>query len=170
MPPIRCGPHGEAIMNTGIFGCIAVACAAVGLLGSTAARASDNAPVIAIPGRPDVPVIIDGRDASWAVVESDWGLYRPGWLPPTVIKPLCCNPPYPGRPVARYFPGTGRMPGYGRREFDPPQARRQRPAQPYSRSWSAESENLPATIMPPSYDVPPVVVQPFFGGRGPGPR
>lgn len=152
-------------MTTGVFGYIAAACAAAGLFGSTVALASDNAPVIAIPGRPDVPVIIDGRDASWAIVEGDWGLYRPGWMPPTVIKPLCCNG-YRGRPVARYFPGTGHMPGYGRREFESPRAKRQRTAQPYSRSWSAESENLPTTIMPPSYDVPPVVVDPFFGGRG----
>lgn len=152
-------------MAAGVFRYSIVACAMACIFAAPSVQASDNAPVIVIPGRPDVPVIIDGRDASWAVVEGDWGLYRPGWIPPTVIKPLCCNG-YPSRPVARYFPGTGHMPGYGRREVDPPRARRQQQAEPYSRSWGAESQNLPETIMPPSYDVPPVVVDPFFGGRG----
>jgi len=41
-----------------------------------------------------------------------------------------------------------------------------RPAEPFHESWHAESQPLPATIMPPdySYDMPGVVVAP--GGRG----
>ena len=35
-------------------------------------------PVIVIPGRPDVPIYINGVDASWAVVEGEFGLDRPG--------------------------------------------------------------------------------------------
>ena len=31
---------------------------------------------IVIPGRPGVPIIINGVDASYAVVEGDWGLGR----------------------------------------------------------------------------------------------
>jgi hypothetical protein len=31
--------------------------------------------------------MINGYDASWAVVEGDWGLYRPGAVPVTVIYP-----------------------------------------------------------------------------------
>ena len=46
---------------------------------------ADSGPVIVIPSRPGVPVIINGRDASYAVVEGDWGLSRPGAVPVTVI-------------------------------------------------------------------------------------
>lgn len=62
----------------------------VGLLAGSLcgpAAASDNAPVIVIPGKAGVPVMINGRDASWAIVEGDWGLYRPGSMPVTVIYP-----------------------------------------------------------------------------------
>ena len=31
---------------------------------------------VVVPNRPDVPVIINGIDASWAVIEGDWGLAR----------------------------------------------------------------------------------------------
>ena len=49
---------------------------ALAVLAGTAgvAWAESNGPVIAIPGRPGVPVIINGVDASYAVVEGDWGL------------------------------------------------------------------------------------------------
>lgn len=141
------------------------AVAASGALWCAAAVASDNAPVIVIPGRPDVPVIINGRDASWGVVEGDWGLYRPGWLPPTVIKPYCCGPYAHVGPRRHYFPGAGHAPGYGRLEVDPLRGRRRpQQAESYQRFWGAESQQLPATIMPPSYDVPAVVVAPWGGG------
>jgi hypothetical protein len=58
-----------------------------GSLFTAAAARADNYPVIVVPGRPGVPVIINGRDASWAVVNGDWGLYRPGAVPVTVIYP-----------------------------------------------------------------------------------
>jgi len=44
------------------------------LIGTTWAALADGAPVIVIPGRPGVPIIINGVDASYAVVEGDWGL------------------------------------------------------------------------------------------------
>ena len=53
------------------------ACAASPSLAAAPARA-DSGPVIVIPSRPGVPVVINGRDASYAVVEGDWGLARPG--------------------------------------------------------------------------------------------
>ncbi len=45
---------------------------------ATALARADSGPVIVIPSRPGVPVVINGRDASYAVVEGDWGLARPG--------------------------------------------------------------------------------------------
>jgi hypothetical protein len=73
-----------------------------GLSGAPVARA-DNYPVIVVPGKRGVPVIINGRDASWSIVEGDWGLYRPGAVPVTVISP---RPwvvlPYAAPPPYRY--------------------------------------------------------------------
>jgi hypothetical protein len=65
-----------------------------------AAASADNYPVIAVPGKPGVPIIINGYDASWAVVNGDWGLYRPGAVPVSVIypPPLLLIP----RPYVRY--------------------------------------------------------------------
>ena len=50
---------------------------------------AQRAPVIVIPGKPGVPVYINGIDASWAVVEGEFGLDRPGEVTPTVTyRPL----------------------------------------------------------------------------------
>ncbi len=46
---------------------------------------AQRAPEIVIPGKPGVPVYINGIDASWGVVEGDFGLDRPGSVAPTVI-------------------------------------------------------------------------------------
>lgn len=131
------------------------------LLGSAAL--ADHAPVIVVPGRADVPVIINGRIVPpGSVVEGDWGLYRPGAVAPTVIPPF--DPVlYWGPPGGHYYPATGRAPAYGRREIEPLR-RRPRPAESYFRSWTSESQPGPVTILPP-YETPPVVVAPQFGPR-----
>src|SRR5476649_2717002 len=75
---------------------------------------------IVIPGRAGVPVIINGVDASYAVVEGDFGLGKGVHVQPTV---------YGGRPaepepnVGHYYPTLGRTPGYGRLEIEPPSNR-----------------------------------------------
>ena len=51
---------------------------AAAVLGAAAPARADSGPVIVIPSRPGVPVVINGLDASYAVVEGDWGLSRPG--------------------------------------------------------------------------------------------
>ena len=76
---------------------------------------------IVIPGRPGVPIIINGIDASYAVVEGVWGLGRGEQVQPTI---------YGGRyvdlapHVGHYYPSAGRVPGYGRLEIEPPANRR----------------------------------------------
>ena len=50
-------------------------CAAVA--GALPARAQTG-PVIVVPGRPDVPVTINGLIVNGAIVYGDWGLARPG--------------------------------------------------------------------------------------------
>jgi hypothetical protein len=134
------------------------------LTGLTAGPAkADNEPVIVVPGRPGVPVMMYGIDVSGAIIEGEWGLNRPGVVAPTVILRYFPHELY-GAPGA-YFPATGHRPRVGRLEVIPPPNRRLPPrAEPYYRDWSIESAPTPATI-PPSYDMPPVVVAPRMRAR-----
>jgi hypothetical protein len=126
---------------------------------------ADEGPVIVIPSRPGVPVIINGVDASYAVVEGDWGLARPGAGRVTVIggAPVLPNPVY--APRYPYLPRYGHAPPRGRLEIEPPANRRlPKPAESYFRSWSTSSDPVPATVtdpetFPQDFD-PPVVVEP----------
>ncbi len=127
----------------------------IGSLSGLAGARADHQPVIAVPGHPQVPVIVNGVDATYDVVGGDWGLYAPGRVRPRVFGP-------PGflAPAERgYYPATGRLPRYGRQEIEP--AHRLPPplAPTFYRSWSAESGPGPATEYPP-YQPPPVVVAP----------
>jgi hypothetical protein len=110
---------------------------------------ADSGPVIVIPSRPGIPVVINGRDASYAVVEGDWGLSRPGAVPVTVIggSPIMPNPVYERR--NSYHPKYGRAPDRGRVEVEPPADRQlPEPAESFSRSWSTSSDVTPANDMP----------------------
>jgi hypothetical protein len=128
-----------------------------GVIGAAIARA-DHAPVLVIPGKPGIPVVINGYDASYTVVEGDWGLSRPGHMSPVIVSgPLIAPAPFYTGP---YFPTLGRRPGYGRREVEPPPDRRLPPPAPsYYREWGVESQQLPATIDAPAYP-PPVIAAP----------
>jgi hypothetical protein len=110
---------------------------------------ADSGPVIVIPSRPGVPVVINGRDASYAVVEGDWGLSRPGAVPVTVIggSPILPNAVYTRR--HSYHPKYGRAPERGRNEVEPA-ADRALPdlAESFSRSWSTSSDITPANDAP----------------------
>ena len=132
---------------------------AVLLLAATAGPAfAQRAPEIVIPGKPGVPVYIDGIDASWGVVEGDFGLDRPGMVTPTVIyRPLTVSLPMR---VPSYHPATGKRPGYGRLEIVPPPGRTLPPPAPtYYRSWSSGSAPGLVTDYPP-YAPPTVVLSP----------
>ena len=54
------------------------------LVAMTSQALADGGFEIVIPGRPGVPVIINGVDASYAVVEGDWGLEKRLQPQPTV--------------------------------------------------------------------------------------
>ena len=134
-----------------------------GASGPNIARA-DHEPVIVVPGRADVPIIIDGVDARGAVVIGDWGLYRPGFAPAVEPAPLLF--PIPWR-VRGYFPATGHAPRYGRLEIEPPLGRRlPLPARDFYRSWSTERQTLPASADAP-FDPPPVIRAPRANGFKP---
>jgi len=66
--------------------------AGVWLSGALPALAAE-APSFVVPGKLGVPVIIDGYDASYAVVERDFGLDRPGQVQPTIILGPLSGPP-----------------------------------------------------------------------------
>jgi hypothetical protein len=137
---------------------------------------AQRVPVIVIPGRPDVPVIMNGVDVSWSVVEGDYGLDRPIGMVPTVIyRPYVVvvpGPGYgPGAPRRRqasgpsYYPSTGERPGYGRLEVIPPPDRPlPPPAESFFQSWSSQSAPGPVTQYPP-FAAPPIVWN--GGGRRP---
>ena len=113
---------------------------------------ADSGPVIVIPSRPGIPVIINGRDASYAVVEGDWGLSRPGAVPVIVIggSPVLPNEVYRRR--NSYIPKYGRAPERGRYEVEPPADRPlPEPAESFSREWSTSSDAAaPVTITDPA--------------------
>jgi hypothetical protein len=129
------------------------------LIGTTLPALAGEGFDLVIPGRPGVPIIINGVDVSYAVVEGDFGLGKGVHMQPTV---------YGGRyvdfepSVGHYYPSAGHMPGYGRLEIEPPANRKlPKPGPSYDRSWSAQS--APPRLQPevPLYP-PPVIVAPQY--------
>jgi|SRR5579872_2221443 len=115
---------------------------------------------LVIPGRPGVPIIINGVDASYAVVEGDFGLGKGVNNQPTIIYGGRLIDPEPN--VGHYYPTLGHRPGYGRLEIEPPTNRKlPRPAPSFHQSWS--------TPQPAQSDVPlnppPVILAPEDGAR-----
>lgn len=139
------------------------------LIGTAAAACAESGPVIAIPGRPGVPVIINGVDASYAVVEGDWGLAKGVHNFPVTV--YGGHPAEPPPEVGHYYPSAGRLPGYGRLEIE--SAAKPKPAPTFHESWSAGSRQadplIPSTQFNqvPQYP-PPVILAPQFNERDRG--
>ena len=123
---------------------------------------SDSGTVVALPGRPDVPVFVNpyGIDASFGVVEGDFGLNKPAQANAHTIGPPVIVAPGPRR---SYFPHDENMPGYGRYEIAPPRQSKPQEAQSFHRAWGIASDPLPASTDPPY----PITVQPYVGAWGP---
>ena len=137
------------------------------LLAATASPAlAQHEATIVIPGKPGVPVLVNGVDVSFSVIEGDFGLDRPIGMTPTIVyRPLLISAPayVPGPAGPGYFPRTGRKPGYGRLEVIPPPNRPlPAPAPTYYRSWTSESSPGPVTDYTP-YNMPSVDV---YAGAG----
>jgi hypothetical protein len=130
------------------------------LIGTTLSAFAGGGFDIVIPGRPGVPIIINGIDASYAVVEGEWGLGRNDQVQPTVYGGRYVDP-VPD--VGHYYPSLGHQPGYGRLEIEPPANRRlPQPAESFHQSWSAQSTPQPAQSEVPFYP-PPVILAPQGG-------
>ena len=137
------------------------------LIGTTAAALADSSPVLVIPGRPGVPIIINGIDASYAVVEGDWGLGKGVHVTPTIYGGRYADP-VPN--VGHYYPSLGHRPGYGRLEIEPPTNRAlPRPAESYYQSWSSQSTPQPVQPEVP-FNPPPVIIAPQIGDDFSGPQ
>src|ERR1700730_7506584 len=116
-------------MRAGMWSLLAV------LLGSFAPAApacAQTGPVIVIPGKPGVPVVMNGLIVDGAVVYGDWGLAKPNNAGLIIVGPV--GYPLPVAPPG-YFPATGQQPRVGRQEVEPP-ARSRRPVNTnYYRDW-----------------------------------
>ena len=114
---------------------------------------------IVIPGRPGVPIIINGIDVSYAVVEGQWGLAKNVQVQPTIYGGRYIGERQPGD-VGHYYPSLGLRPGYGRLEVEPAPGRKlPQPAESYYRNWSSQSAPLLPQADVPA-DPPPVIVAP----------
>ncbi|MGM4891075.1 hypothetical protein [Tardiphaga sp. 839_C3_N1_4] len=112
---------------------------------------------IVVPGRPGVPIIINGVDASYRVIEGDWGLDRGIHIQPTVYGGRYVDP-VPN--VGHYYPSLGHKPGYGRLEIEPPANRKlPQPAESFHEHWSAKSAPMGRQNEVP-FNPPDVIVAP----------
>ena len=132
------------------------------LAGTAIVQASETGPVIVIPGRAGVPIIVDGQDISGAVIEGDWGLARPGHVTPRVIYrydrgALIGPAPTTYYPPAAYYPKTGKKPLVGRREVDTPRGI-DRP-ESFFRATGAQSDPTPVTP-PGTQQQMPIIIAP----------
>jgi hypothetical protein len=133
------------------------------LIGTTLPTVAGEGFDIVIPGRPGVPIIINGVDASYAVIEGDFGLGKSVHMQPTVYGGRAFDPE---PDVGHYYPSLGHKPGYGRLEVEPPANRKlPQPAPSYNRSWSAQSAPPRAQPEVPLYP-PPVIIAPDNGNMG----
>jgi hypothetical protein len=130
------------------------------LLGTTSASFAAGFDLV-IPMRPGVPIIVNGVDISYAVVEGDFGLGKSVHRQPTVYGGHVVDTELY---VGHYYPSLGSQPGYGRMEIEPPANRKlPQPAESYHESWGAQSAMQPAQPEVP-INPPAVILAPRKGG------
>jgi hypothetical protein len=135
---------------------------ALAIVAATTTSALAEGFEVVVPNRPGVPIVVNGLDVSYAVLEGDYGLGKGVNNQPTIYggRPV---PPEP--PVGHYYPSLGLKPAYGRLEIEPPANRKlPQPAEGYHDSWHAQSWPTPATSPTVQPDVPlyppPVIMAP----------
>ena len=134
------------------------------LLGMGSAAFAEGFEIV-VPGRPGVPVMINGIDASYAVIEGGYGLGKGVNNQPPIYGGRVI-PPEPE--VGHYYPTLGLKPAYGRLEIEPPANRPlPKPAESFHQFWGAQSAPNPPTqpnaqAQVPIYP-PPVIMAPPEG-------
>jgi hypothetical protein len=134
------------------------------LLGTTAPALAEGFDIV-VPDRPDVPIIVNGLDVSYAVLEGGFGLGKGVHNQPTIYGGRLA-PPEPN--VGHYYPTLGLRPASGRLEIEPPANRKlPQPAESYHQSWQSQSMPVPATAPNSQPEVPlyppPVILAPSNG-------
>jgi hypothetical protein len=134
------------------------------LLGMSSAALAQGFEIV-VPGRPGVPIVINGIDASYAVLEGDFGLGKGVNNQPTIYGGRLVPPE---SEVGHYYPSLGLKPAYGRLEIEPPSNRKlPKPAESYHQFWGAQSAPNPPTLPNPQAEVPiyppPVIMAPPEG-------
>lgn len=133
------------------------------LIGMTSAAVAGEGFEIVVPARPGVPIVINGIDVSYAVIEGDFGLGKGVHNQPTIFGGRLIDPE-PN--VGHYYPSLGHKPGYGRSEIEPPANRKlPQPAESFHQSWSAQSAPQPPQAAQPEVPLypPPVILAPHDG-------
>jgi hypothetical protein len=132
------------------------------LIGTSLPAFADGFDIV-IPGRPGVPIIMNGKDVSYAVVEGVWGLGHGNYVQPTVYGGRTIDPE-PN--VGHYYPSAGNSPAYGRLEIEPPPNRKlPKPAESFHQSWTSQSAPPVHQPVVPFYP-PPIIQAPQDGGSG----
>jgi hypothetical protein len=134
------------------------------LMGLSSAALAEGFEIV-VPGRPGVPIIVNGVDVSYAVLEGGYGLGKGVNNQPTIYGGRLAPPP---PEVGHYYPTLGLKPAYGRLEIEPPANRKlPQPAEAYHDSVHAQSAPLPPTIPQAQPEIPfyppPVILAPRAG-------
>jgi len=148
---------------------------ALSIVAAASAARADSAPVLVVPGKRGVPVIINNYDATRATIEGEFGLDRPGHMPITIIGGRYLGPAPRYSRGNGYYPTSGEKPVQGRYEVEPPENRElPKPAESFSRSWSSAPEPVAPADLPLNNQgngteavpgMPPVIVAPQIGPR-----
>src|ERR1700754_896600 len=93
-------------------GCMRLKLALAILMGMSSAALAQGFEIV-VPGRPGVPIIINGIDVNYAVLEGDYGLGKGVNNQPTIYGGRLAPPP---PDVGHYYPSLGLKPAYGRLE------------------------------------------------------
>ena len=138
---------------------------ALAILVGTAPAAFAQGFEIVVPNRPGVPIVVNGVEVNYSVLEGSFGLGKGVNNQPTIYggRPV---PPEPE--VGHYYPTLGLKPAYGRLEIEPPANRKlPQPAESYHQSWGAQSAPNPPTLPTTQPEVPfyppPVILAPREG-------
>ena len=135
------------------------------LIGTTSAALAGGGFDIVIPGRPGVPIIINGVDASYAVVEGDWGLGKDVQVQPTIYGGRYVDPEPQCRSLLSERRSSCRATAVSKSSRPPTASCRSRPRAIISPGRRNPLRRRPQPDVP--FYPPPVIVAPQSDDRQP---